>query len=91
MRRLLSTQPLARTSERALDVLTEVAARYIALLASTAASRAQHSGRTRPAFWDVAAAIDDLGTDVEELADWVQDGAGLSASDAHRDPALAGE
>lgn len=91
VQRVVASHPLARSSERALDVLSEVAERYICLLARTAAENAAHASREHPTLWDVLGALEHVGAQPDELAKWLEDGQNLGGDPAERDENLAGE
>ncbi|KAJ6600781.1 hypothetical protein B0H10DRAFT_2441043 [Mycena sp. CBHHK59/15] len=69
--RSLHVAGFARSSAHASAVLTDLLARYISLLATTAAKYAQHAGRTTVTPTDALSALDDLGVGVQDLIDYM--------------------
>ncbi|KAJ7670527.1 hypothetical protein B0H17DRAFT_1141756 [Mycena rosella] len=68
----------SRSSSHASAVLTDLLARYISLLASTAAKYSQHAGRTTVTCTDALEALDDLGFGLQDLVDYVPEAKDLS-------------
>ncbi|RUS26300.1 hypothetical protein BC938DRAFT_470949 [Jimgerdemannia flammicorona] len=56
------------------NLLTDVFARYLSLLASTAKQFSELSGRETTNAWDLAHGLLELGVDVDKLRDWVEQG-----------------
>lgn len=58
-------------SSQAIDVLTDVLIRYIALIGDAAQEQAALSGRTQSTAWDVAKCLSNVGMDAEDLREWL--------------------
>ncbi|KAF8172854.1 hypothetical protein K438DRAFT_1611370 [Mycena galopus ATCC 62051] len=76
--RTLHAASFSRSSTHASQVLTDLLARYIQLLASTAAKYAQHAGRTTVTSTDALEALDELGFGLQDLIDYVPEAKDLS-------------
>ncbi|KAJ7145926.1 hypothetical protein C8R44DRAFT_4720 [Mycena epipterygia] len=76
--RSIHAAAFSRSSTHASAVLTDLLARYISLLASTAAKYAQHAGRTTVTSTDALEALDDLGFGLQDLIDYVPEAKELS-------------
>ncbi|KAJ7938271.1 hypothetical protein B0H13DRAFT_2301848 [Mycena leptocephala] len=76
--RSIHAAAFSRSSTHASAVLTDLLARYIQLLASTAAKYAQHAGRTTVTSTDALEALDDLGFGLQDLIDYVPEAKELS-------------
>ncbi|KAK7029773.1 BTP domain-containing protein [Favolaschia claudopus] len=76
--RSLHATGFSRSSSHANAVLTDLLARYIQLLASSAAKYAQHAGRTTVTSTDALEALDDLGFTLQDLAEYVPEAKELS-------------
>ncbi|KAG5635122.1 hypothetical protein H0H81_012382 [Sphagnurus paluster] len=68
--RTLHAHAFSRSSSQASLVLTDLLARYLALLSSTCAKYATHAGRTRLSVYDALGALEDLGLSVPELTEY---------------------
>jgi histone H3/H4 len=69
----LHAHAFSRASSQATNVLTDLLARYLFLLAQTCAQYAQHANRTALTPHDALSALAELGIDIEELEDFVHD------------------
>ncbi|KAJ6463331.1 hypothetical protein C8R45DRAFT_1176831 [Mycena sanguinolenta] len=76
--RSLHAAGFSRCSGHASAVLTDLLARYIQLLASTAARYAEHAGRTTLTSTDALEALDDLGFGLQDLIDYIPEAKDLS-------------
>ncbi|KAJ6524477.1 hypothetical protein B0H19DRAFT_1199972 [Mycena capillaripes] len=76
--RSIHAAAFSRSSTHASAVLTDLLARYISLLASSAAKYAQHAGRTTVTSTDALEALDDLGFGLQDLIDYVPEAKELS-------------
>ncbi|KAJ6468990.1 hypothetical protein C8R47DRAFT_799621 [Mycena vitilis] len=76
--RSIHAAAFSRSSTHASSVLTDLLARYISLLASSAARYAQHAGRTTVTSTDALEALDDLGFGLQDLIDYVPEAKELS-------------
>ncbi|KAJ7802183.1 hypothetical protein B0H14DRAFT_3781348 [Mycena olivaceomarginata] len=76
--RSLHAAGFSRSSTHASAVLTDLLARYMQLLANTAAKYAQHAGRTTLTTTDALEALDDLGFGLQDLIDYVPEAKDLS-------------
>ena len=68
--RTLHAHAFSRSSSQASLVVTDLLARYLALLTSTCAKYAQHAGRTTMNARDALEALADLGVSLDELNDY---------------------
>src|SRR5258708_2989513 len=68
--RILYAHQFSKSSRRPMNVLVDLLARYLGLLASTCASYAQHAGRESGNMFDAVLALQGLGSDISELIDW---------------------
>ncbi|EMD35094.1 hypothetical protein CERSUDRAFT_107100 [Gelatoporia subvermispora B] len=66
----LHAHNFSRSSSLATQTLTDLLARYLALLSATCAKYAEHAGRLRLNARDAVAALDELGVGVQELSDY---------------------
>ena len=66
----LHAHHFSKASTQATNVLTDLLARYLHVLASTCAKYAEHAGRLRLTARDAACALDELGVGVEELSEY---------------------
>lgn len=66
----LHAQNFSRASSKASHVLTDLTSRYLSLVASTCARYAEHAGRTSVTMSDAMNALTEVGTSLEELADY---------------------
>lgn len=69
--RTLHSQSFARSSTQACHVLSDLLARYLVLLTSTCGRYAEHAGRNSISARDVEATLEEMGTDVQELKDFL--------------------
>ncbi|KAJ7141835.1 hypothetical protein C8R43DRAFT_1071442, partial [Mycena crocata] len=76
--RSIHAAAFSRSSTHASAVLTDLLARYVALLAATSAKYAQHAGRTTVTSTDALEALDDLGFGLQDLIDYVPEAKDLS-------------
>lgn len=60
----------ARASSQSALVLTDLLARYLALLSETSAKHAHHAGRTALTAHDALAALAEMGVAIDELAEY---------------------
>ena len=67
----LHAHAFSRASSQATYVLTDLLARYLALLTSTCAKYSEHAGRRELTVYDVMEALKELGTDEEDLREFV--------------------
>lgn len=67
---LLSSHGFNRTSTRARSLLNDLFVRYLHLIAKDALSNANHSSRQTPNAKDVEGALENLGTETEDLIRW---------------------
>ncbi|KAJ7075631.1 hypothetical protein B0H15DRAFT_916670 [Mycena belliarum] len=81
--RSIHAAAFSRSSTHASAVLTDLLARYIQLLASTAAKYAQHAGRTTVTCTDALEALEDLGFGLQDLLDYVPEAKELSRYGIH--------
>ncbi|KAL1749189.1 hypothetical protein HDZ31DRAFT_27882, partial [Schizophyllum fasciatum] len=70
--RTLHSHNFARSSSLATNVLTDLLARFQLELARSCAQRAQHAGRASINPHDVLLAIEDMGSGLDELKDYLQ-------------------
>lgn len=86
--KILHAHSFARTSSQALSVLSNILARYLALVASACGQYAELAGRSQLSACDIIACLDELGTNIDELNDYCSiEGVDLSryaASSARR-------
>lgn len=66
----LHAHSFSRSSAQATHVLTDLLARYLALLSTSCAKYAQHAGRLRLTVHDAVSVLDELGVGVEELSEY---------------------
>ena len=77
--KILHAHSFARTSSQALSVLSNLFTRYLLLLAAACGQFSELSGRSSLSVHDLIACLDDLGTNVDELAEYcATEGAELS-------------
>jgi len=69
--RTLHAHNFSRSSSEASHVLSELLARYYTLLAGTCARYAEHAGRSSAVVTDAVRALDEMGTGVEDLSEFV--------------------
>lgn len=60
----------SRSSSTAAITLSDLLARYLALLSESCAKYARHAGRTNLSVYDAVAVLDELGIGMDELADF---------------------
>jgi Wiskott-Aldrich syndrome protein len=66
----LHAHNFSRSSTQSTLVLTDLLARYFALLSESSAKYAHHAGRTSLTAHDALAALEELGVGIEELAEY---------------------
>ncbi|KDN47979.1 hypothetical protein K437DRAFT_273563 [Tilletiaria anomala UBC 951] len=69
---IISSTGFRKSSGNAVDLLTEILQRYIALLATTCVSNADQANRAQVAPRDLATALEELGSSVDEVREWVE-------------------
>ena len=69
---ILSSTGFRRASSQTADLLTEVLQRYVQLIARTAESAAVVGNRTQVVPRDIALALEELGSSVEEIKGWLE-------------------
>ncbi len=69
---LLSSTGFRHSSAHAADVLTEVLQRYIELVGRSAVGAAGMASREQAVPRDVALALEELGTDMQEITEWLE-------------------
>ncbi|KAG8690771.1 hypothetical protein FRC08_010424 [Ceratobasidium sp. 394] len=74
--RTLHTHSFSSSSSIAAHTLTSLFASYLDLLASSAAARANNSGRSGVGWGDVLGAMDEMGVGVDEMMGWCRSEAG---------------
>ena len=70
--RTLHAHNFSRSSSEASHVLSDLLTRYYALLASTCARYAEHAGRSSVVVTDAVRALDELGTNVDDLSEFIE-------------------
>lgn len=68
--RTLHAHSFSRASATASHTLSDLLARYLALLAAECAKYAHHAGRSSLSIYDALSALDDLGVGMNELTDF---------------------
>src|SRR6266576_5236980 len=68
--RTLHAHSFSRASATASHTLSDLLARYLALLAAECAKYAHHAGRSSLSIYDALGALDDLGIGMDELTDF---------------------
>lgn len=66
----LHAHNFSRSSTQATLTLTDLLARYLALLSGTCAKYAHHAGRTNLSVYDAVAALEEMGVGVDELSEY---------------------
>lgn len=67
VQRTLHAHNFSRSSSQAVQVLSDLLARYLSLLSLTCAQYAQHAGRTDMSIYDVILSMEELGLTPEDL------------------------
>ncbi|KAF8335695.1 uncharacterized protein EI90DRAFT_3119982 [Cantharellus anzutake] len=68
--RILHAHQFCKSSRRQMNILVDLLARYLELLASTCKIYAEHAGRGTGNIFDAVSALRELGVDISELAQW---------------------
>ncbi|KXN83979.1 hypothetical protein AN958_00626 [Leucoagaricus sp. SymC.cos] len=66
----LHAHNFSRSSTQSTLVLTDLLARYLALLSETSAKHAHHAGRTSLTAYDALAALEEMGVEIDELEEY---------------------
>ncbi|KAN0078255.1 hypothetical protein V8E55_010312 [Tylopilus felleus] len=76
--KILHAHSFARTSAQAVSVLSNLLTRYLVLLASACGQFSELAGRSNLSVHDLVACLEELGTNVDELAECCTEGVELS-------------
>ncbi|CAK5271037.1 unnamed protein product [Mycena citricolor] len=76
--RMIHAAAFSRASTQACSVLTDLLVRYISLLAATTGKYAEHAGRTNLTMADALSALEELGSESEDLIQYMSEAKELS-------------